>query len=321
MDTKERERTRPQGRENPVSAKTGTKRRTGTREKQAPKRNASAKQERVSPDVVYLPPKPLNRSRLALKLLTVVAVVIALVLGVSVFFKVDGIEVSGNDKYSAWDICQASGIKEGDHLLTFSRAQAASKIITALPYVESVRIGIKLPGTVKIDIVEAKVPYAVQASDDTWWLVTSSGKVIEKALAGEETGYTRILGVRLDTPKSGSQAVAKENNQPQTDEQGNTVPVMQTQAKRLETALNIAEYLELNGIIGKAATIEVEDLGDIRFWYGQRYQVKLGDDTQLLYKISFVKSAIDQMNEYQSGILDASFTSKPDGVVYKAFDE
>lgn len=321
MDTKERERTRPQGRAHPASANTGIKRRTGTRDKQAPKRTDSPKPERVSPDVVYLPPKPLNRSRLVLKLLTVVAVVIALVLGISVFFKVDGIEVSGNAQYSAWDICQASGIKEGDHLLTFSRAKAASKIITALPYVESVRIGIKLPGTVKIDIVEAKVPYAVQATDDTWWLVTSSGKVIEKTAAGAETGYTRVLGVRLDAPKTGSQAVAKENNQPQTDEQGNTIPVAVTQAKRLETALNIAEYLELNGIIGTAASIDVEDLGNIEFWYGQRYQVKLGDETQLLYKISCVKSAIDQMNDYQSGILDASFTSKPDGVVYKAFSE
>lgn len=321
MDTKERERTRPQGRTRPASGKTGVKRQTVRQEREGSKRSDSQKTERVSPDVVYIPPKPLNRSRLALKLLTVVAVVIALVLGISVFFKVDGIEVSGNSKYSAWDIRQASGIKDGDHLLTFSRAQAASKIITALPYVESVRIGIKLPGTVKIDIVEAKVPYAVQASDDTWWLVTSSGKVIEKAAAGAETGCTRLLGVRLDAPVSGSQAVAKENRQPQTDEQGNTIPVAVTQAKHLETALNIAEYLERNGIIGTAATIEVEDLGDIRFWYGQRYQVKLGDDTQLLYKISCVKSVIDQMKDYQSGILDASFKSKPDGVVYKAFDD
>lgn len=321
MDTKEREGTRTQGRAPQSSAKTGPKRRSVNGEREGSKGKASPKTERVSPDVVYIPPKPLNRSRLMLKLLTVVAVVVALVLGVSVFFKVDGIEVSGNEKYSAWDICQASGIKEGDHLLTFSRAQTASKIITALPYVESVRIGIKLPGTVKIDIVEAKVPYAVQASDDTWWLVTSGGKVIEKALAGEETGYTRILGVQLDAPVSGSQAVAKENNQPQTDEQGNTISVAVTQAKRLETALNIAEYLERNGIIGKAATIEVEDLGDIQFWYGQRYQVKLGDETQLLYKISCVKSVIDHMNDYQSGILDASFKSKPDGVVYKAFSE
>ena len=321
MDTKERERTRPQGRAHPTSGKTGAKRQHARRGREESKCTDSPKTERVSPDVVYIPPKPLNRNRLVLKLLTVVAVVIALILGVSVFFKVDGIEVSGNSKYSAWDICQASGIKEGDHLLTFSRAKAASKIITAMPYVESVRIGIKLPGTVKIDIVEAKVPYAVQATDDTWWLVTSSGKVIEKAATGAETGYTRVLGVHLDAPVSGAQAVAKENNQPQIDEQGNTIPVAVTQAKRLETALNIAEYLELNGIIGTAASIEVEDLADIRFWYGQRYQVNLGDDTQLLYKISFVKGAIDQMNEYQSGILDVSFKSKPDGVVFKAFGE
>ena len=139
---------------------------------------------KTAPDVVYLPPKPFNRKRMLLHLASVVAVVIALMLGLSVFFKVDGekITVSGNVKYSAWDISQASGIQNGDNLLTFSRARATAKILKALPYVEDVRVGIKLPDTVILYVTEVEVPYAIKAQDDSWWLISSSGKIIEADL-------------------------------------------------------------------------------------------------------------------------------------------
>lgn len=286
------------------------------------RRTAAPEPVRGTPDVVYIPPKPFNRSRFALRLVTVVAVVLALMLGVSVFFKVDyaKIRVSGNEKYTVLDILQAAGIQDGDNLLTFSRARASGRIITSLPYVAKVRIGIKLPDTVMIDITEVEVTYAVKAADDTWWLVSSGGKVIEKAGNGAQRNCTRILGVRLDAPEAGSQAVALETGGSQTDADGNTVPVVTTQAQRLKTALNITEYLELNGIIGKATSVDVNDLGNIQLWYGDQYQVKLGNDTQLSYKISWMKSAVDQLAAYESGVLDITLTVKPDGVLYTSFD-
>ena len=120
MDTKEKTRKR-----RPSPSKRPTK---APGKKAAPpeKRKSQEPQRSVSSDVVYLPPKPFQRNRLILQLLTVAAVVIALVLGVSVFFKVDEekILVSGNSKYTAWDIIQASGIRDGENLLTFSRSSA-----------------------------------------------------------------------------------------------------------------------------------------------------------------------------------------------------
>ena len=82
------------------------------------------KKTSIAQEVVYLPPKPFSRNRLLLRLATVVAVVLALVLGISVFFKVETVMVHGTNKYSANDILEASGIEVGDNLLTFSRAKA-----------------------------------------------------------------------------------------------------------------------------------------------------------------------------------------------------
>lgn len=281
--------------------------------------------EKVKPveDVVYLPPKPFNRKRLLLRLATVVAVVVALLLGLSVFFKVDAdkFTVVGTDKYSAYDVMLASGIKDGDNLLTFSRARAAAKIRAELAYVDDIRVGIKLPDTVIIEVVEVEVPYAVAAQDGSWWLISSSGKVIEKAADGAQSGYTRILGVQLDSPQKGSEATALENIPAQTDPEGNTIPITVTQSQRLRTALNIADYMELNGIFGAAATVDVNDLADIQIMYGQRYQIKLGNELQLSYKISCMKHAIDKLDDYQSGVLDISFTTWPDKVGFTPFDD
>ncbi len=305
MDTKERTR-QPQRRRPAARGAAGKpKRRT-----QQPVKEQQ--------DVVYLPAQRFSRNRLILQLITVAAVVVALILGISVFFKVETIQVSGNVKYTAWDVSQASGIQSGENLLTLGIPQAEVKILAALPYVERVRIGIKLPNTVNIEIVESEVAYALEASDGTWWLVNSSGKLLEKIPDGGQKGYTNLLGMVLNSPVIGEQAQATENP-PETDSEGNPIPVTVTQAQRLATALDIAAYLERNSIIGKAACIDVSDMGNIELWYGQQYQVVLGDDTQLLYKISCLKAAIDKMAPYQTGILDISFTTWPDQVGFTAF--
>ncbi len=275
-----------------------------------------------APEVVYIPARPFNRNRLILKLVSIVAVVLAIVLGISVFFKVDSdkISVSGHDKYSRDVIVAASGLKGGENLMTFSRAQAAGRIISALPYVERVRIGIKLPDIVYIEVVEVKVPYAIESDKDGWWLISAGGKVIEKASNGAQSGYTQLLGVKLDAPKVGEQAKALENTEPNLDEQGNPIPVTVTQAQRLQTALEILNQMELNGILGEATSVNVADLADLRINYGQRFDIKLGKDDRLAYKISCMKYVIGELDDYQSGELDISFTTWPNSVGYTPAD-
>lgn len=275
------------------------------------------KKRTIAQDVVYLPPKPFSRNRLLLRLASMVAVVLALVLGISVFFKVETVMVSGNQKYSAEAILEASGIQLGDNLLTFSRAKAGGKIIGTLPFVEKVRFGIKLPGTVNIEITEVEVGYAAADANGSWWLISSAGKVLEQLSSGANSGYTNILGIHLDAPSVGGQARALEEQTTQTDEAGNPIPIAVTAEKRLRTALNILQYLEQNGIIGEAASVDVTELGDIRMQYGRKYQVKLGDDTQLGYKISVLKAAVAKVAQeypYSTGMLDIS---DPENINYK----
>ena len=80
------------------------------------------------------------------------------------------------------------------------------------------------------------------------------------------------------------------------------------------------QQLEANDIVGDAASVDVSQIQDITLWYGTQYQVNLGSIADMDKKIVYMKNAIMQMNDYQTGILDISFTTWPDQVGYTPFD-
>lgn len=294
----------------------------------ATKRRVSKPKAPMRP-VVYTQPKVFNRNRLVIQLVSIVAMVLAVVLCLSIFFRVETITVSGANAYSAWAIREASGIQEGDYLLTFGKARACAKIKAELPYVDTVRIGIKLPDTVNIVIEEIDVVYAIQDIDGIWWLMTSEGKIMEQTDTAGASAYTKVVGVKLASPEKDKQAVAFQNliQEPQeTDEslpagepQAPT-PIVVTEQQKLSAALDILQALELNEIVGEAASVDVSDLTRIVLWYGTRYQVNLGENVNMDYKIACLKYTVSTLTDYDSGELDISFTTWPDKVTYTPFE-
>ncbi len=300
-------------------------------EKRRKKQEAQGKKTRPqqpTPAVIYTQPQPFNRSRLMIQLITVTAMVVAFVVGMSVFFKVGKVTVSGMEVYTDWNVKEASGIKEGDNLLTFSRARAGALIKANLPYVKNVSFGIKLPDTVNIIIEEEDVVYAIKDQDEGWWLMNSNGHVVTQGNNNTAKNYTQVLGVAIDHPVPDQTAVAVEVASAAQDPSDPTDPTAETQvqavttvsgAQRLETALQILQALEENDIVGDAASINVAQPQSLTLWYGTRYQVNLGDTSNLDYKIATMNDVILQLSDYQSGILDLSFTIWPDQVGYTPF--
>ena len=284
------------------------------------KAKKASRNKQPTPAVIYTQPQAFNRNRLLVQLLTAIAVVAALVLGLSVFFKVKTIEVSGAEVYSEWTIRESSGLKEGDNLLTFSHARSAALIKANLPYVDTVRFGIKLPDTVNIIVEEDDVVYAIKDQNSQWWLMNSEGRIVEMGDNSRASDHTQIHGVVLDNPVVDERAVAMEAASVDEVPEGETVAVVTTTgAQRLTAALQILKALEENDIVGEAASVDVTRIEDIILWYGSRYQVNLGDSARLDYKIACMNDVILQMSDYQSGILDISFTIWPTQVGYTPF--
>lgn len=340
--TQERRR-RSSGTGRSSAATKETRRRAEVRTRQRttaqPQRAVRPPKEEI-PDVVYTAPKPLHRGRFLLRLVSVVAVVMAIMMCLSVFFRVEEVNVSGAEQYTPWMVLEASGIQKGESLLGLSKAKAASKIRSQLQYVDEVRIGIKLPGTVNIEIKELEVVYAIQASDNTWWLISSDGDVVEQVDAASAGTYTQVLGVWVEAPRANQSVQAAqttvtepaettepdatgETQETVTAETEQTDPVEPTalteepvpsepvtdqeSAQRLQAALTILQELEDSGVIGKVTTVDVSDLTKLTLEYGDRIHVVLGDTQRLSYKISYMAQAVQQLEAYETGTLDVSF--------------
>lgn len=275
-----------------------------------PKRS-TAKSERQIPEVNYVPPAPVNRQKLLLQILTVAAVVIAFFVCLAVFFRVDmdKCQVSGCDMYQPYTIFESSGIRDGDSLLLLDKTRAAAKIQQALPYVQSVYIQRVMPDTLLIQIVEVKVTFAVQDAQDAWWLISSEGRVVDRA--SSENHPHKIYGVKLDNPVVGQPAKALE--------EASDIPQTYTNAQRLSSAVNVMLQLKDSELLGEVASIDVEKMGDIQLWYGSRFQIKLGDATRMERKIHNLAEVISNMASYQSGILDITLKSGDDVVNYIPF--
>ena len=304
----------------------------------APQRRRKERKLRDS-DVVYTPPKPFKRGRFLLHLATVTAIVLAVILGMSIFFKVESVKVSGCNTYTAWEVSEAAGIEKGSNLLTLSRAQISGSIISKLPYVDTVRVGIFLPYTVNIEITELDVVYAAEDAEGNWWLMTDEGRIVDQTNGISAKDYTQVLGVRLESPVIGQQAVAKEaetttipvldpdgetgegeeSTEPTTLAASSTITVGVTGAERLRTLLTVLQQLSTTSISGKIDSVDVSSLNSIELWYDERFQINLGDTGQLEYKIAALKATIEQMESYESGHLDLSFKNWTDKVGYTPF--
>lgn len=279
----------------------------------------SKRRARPDSQTVYTEPKAFNRRRLWLQLATVLAVVLALVFGMSIFFQVETVKVAGVEKYTAYQIREASGIQDGDNMLGLNKSAISSRIMQQLPYVGSVRVGISLPGTVNIQVEELTVTYAIADREGAWWLMASNGKIVEKISGGDAANYTNIIGVTLADPKLAEQAVAYEP-EPEADENGETVPVTTLASERLSMAMSLLQYMEQQGILGKAASVDVTRMDALEIWYGDQFQISLGDASELAYKLQLVKGAIDQIGEYRTGVLDVTFEIRPNEVIFTPFE-
>ena len=298
---------------------------------QKKRRPTRRRRRRSSEQVVYTQPKVFNRKKFFLQLATVLAIVLALVFTLSIFFRVGSVEnkagekvsaiyVAGNQRYTAQQVVEASGIQQGESLLGLNKAQIRARILERLPYVNSVQVGIKLPDSVNIKITESSVLYSVEALDSNWWLMDCTGKIVEQTNWLDAKDHTVVTGIRIQIPELGKKAVAMDP-EPEVDEEGNTIPVTVTGEQRMAILLEIMDLLERFGILGMAASIDMTELGDIQIWYGEQYRIDLGDYKNLEKKLGAAVSAIDQLDDHRTGVIDVSFTVKPDQAAFTSFEE
>lgn len=286
--------------------RTTQRRMTKSKNPPARRRVVRAPQEDI-PEIIYTAPKPLTRGRFALSLVSMVAVVAAVFLGLSVFFRVETITVAGAEKYSPWMVRQAAGVEPGDALLSIGEARVASRIRMKLPYVDEIKVGVRLPGTVEIQITELQVTYSIEDENGAWWLISADGRAVEQVSLDKALGYTRVEGLAIRAPQPGAPVQALPGQIIDPDE-GTAVEQDQSDAdQQLAALIDITTALEEYRIIGQIALIDLTDVANIRLDYPHLLTVRLGGSERLNYKISYLAAAVEELQDNQNGELDVSF--------------
>ncbi|MFQ8765435.1 MAG: hypothetical protein ACLR8U_02080 [Oscillospiraceae bacterium] len=65
-----------------------------------------------------------------------------------------------------------------------------------------------LPDTVVISVKESQLVFAAQTDTNTVWLISPSGKALERIDASIMEGYPQIIGVTLNNPTAGQTVTA-----------------------------------------------------------------------------------------------------------------
>ena len=146
-----------------------------------------------------------------LRVLSVLLMAIAIVAALTLFFKVNQVSVSGNERYSAQEIIEVSGVEQGDNLILMDKYRIAEKLYTKLPYITEVRINRQFPDTLLVEVVETKAVAVIKGGSSNW-LMDSNGKLLEVIGSAATKQYLSLEGLSaVDPAISGKLKLSEES--------------------------------------------------------------------------------------------------------------
>lgn len=244
--------------------------------------------------------------------LSALVVVIAIILGSVIFFKISDVQVyvkspSGivspiapDDRYSTEDLMEASGISLGSNLCLLNKNRTAVSILQKLPYVSHVSIQKKLPGTLVLTISQSEAAAAIQSEDGSWWLLDDSCRLLEQSKTSQ--GKPVLTGLTLIDPIVGKQVTVPDGSDPELPAED----VQLSSLSELFTALRSQNLFDM------IVSIQAED-SRIQLDYGGRITVLLplrGDyDYQIRYFAKILTDYLPQnWSNTDTGTLDMTYS-------------
>ena len=225
------------------------------------------------------------------KLLTLVVVCAAAVLALTLFFKVESVEVTGNSRYSAQEIQDACGVSLGDNLYLLSKPDMVQRLHQQLPYIDEVRITRRLPNTLCVQVTEFSTVYAVE-QEGTVWLLTSGGKIVETAA---ERGDTPLIdGCELLAPSLG----------------GDVSFALELQNRR-ESLFALLTALESAELTGDVRAIHLGDPTVLSMDYTESFTVEMPYGADYPRLLRYLTLVIEELETNLTGVIDLTRDGEP----------
>lgn len=219
------------------------------------------------------------RKKLALFALSFVVICVGVLLVLTVFFKINTINITGEKFYSNQQVVDCADIEVGDNLFSVNEKKLNEILTKELPYIKSVKLTRKLPDTLNIDVSLTR-EMAAMVNGEGYLLVDNTGKVLDKNAAMLRENVAFVSGVNVKKAQEGS--LVELNNDDVTQD--------------FITIISTLESSEFSGI----TEISLSPKNEFKLIYEDRITIKLGTMENLAVKLQRAKVAIDKEN--QSGL-------------------
>lgn len=221
--------------------------------------------------------------------ISLIVILVALVMAMTVFFRVHHITVQGNTRNSQEEILEAAGIQTGDNLFFVDLDAAGDRVLLQFPYLREVKLSRVLPDKIQMTVTERE-PVGVVESGGTLWITDGHGKVLEsltKAQSAQAPEVPRIVGVELGDVYVGGKLT------PADESLDLVTPV-----------LEVLAALQENGLVNQVDTIRINSGFTVTFTYGEKYTVRMQIPCDVPGRISFLAQGLSKLDTQENGVID-----------------
>lgn len=223
---------------------------------------------------------------------------VLLVLCLTVFFKVKNVEINGLTLYREDQIMGVGGIINSENLVRTDTKLIEQRLKENLVFIESAKVEKKYPSTLIVTVTEAEKAADI-LQDNSYWVVSASGRILEKANPKPTGGIPVVKGFELDASNVGDELKSKDKNK-------------------------LRIYNELMSCIKKIDMKKINEIdmtqrSSIVMNYDSRVTVELGGTVELEYKLGYFKSVLeDKLDKDFRGRLiyngsDSGISALPEG--------
>ena len=217
------------------------------------------------------------------KLLSVLLICAAIIAAMTLFFRVNEIVVTGQKRYTAEEIQEASGVELGSNMYLLNKYDVYRSIAGKLPYIEDIRVNRKLPDTLLIEVREGGRPFAL-VQDGSAWLISASGRIVEQMPEGQAGGYGLISGCELLAPSVGA-----------------SIALATEYAAKQSSLLDLLKALDDAGLTENVDGIRLDDLGYLKLDYIGRFTVRMPYGADYEWKLETLTQVLES-EEIQSNM-------------------
>lgn len=218
---------------------------------------------------------------------------VCIVLSLTVFFQIETITVTGNSRYTAEEILEASGIRNGQNLFRTNVEKAGAQIEQSKPYIHVATVRRKLPASIAITVEETSSAVLGAISGDGYVLLDRDLKVLERGSGALPQGVAEVRLGALTAEREGETVQAENADS----------------VRALSTVLAAADQAGLTGL----TYYDVTDPSNMILTYSGRLDAVLGGRENMEKKMAMLAEVVrrnDTTDPQKTGTIDLRVNGK-----------